>query len=215
MQLFFRATLADIQWKPMARTKTTAAPGKPPTLAELKRKLTPKQLKLAHLLATEGISKTEAFRRAYNTDGYSKPKYITDSASKVCSHVGVMQATDLIREAYNRPALRDAASMRAFALSVIEDVARSEDPKDRLAAAVALGKVSTVGLFLERKEVVHRQAGMDTAIDLVERLKAVAAQLAPSVAPAIETTAVLELEPPADLATDEAPIDLSTIGNSK
>lgn len=197
----------------MARTKPLSPN---PTLAELKRKLTAKQLKSAELLAREGISKVAAYRKVYDTSGYSSASAVRVDACRTLNKPNVVLATELIRKAYETPALQSAAATRAFVLDTLHELASSANQESvRLQAAAALGKVSTVGLFVDRKEIVHRQAGSDTAVDLVERLKAVAAQIAPAPAPAIETTAVLELEPPADLATDEAPIDLSTIGNSK
>lgn len=203
----------------MARTQPLSAR---PTLGELKRKLTAKQLAYAQALAKGGISKIEAYKRAYNVNPARTRSSISRDATVVSHHPTIIQAVDVISEAYSKPELRDAAATRAFVLEVLRQEALGAGPDTRasarIAAAQALGSVNTVGMFVDRKEVIHRQAGPDTAVELVERLKSLAAQInAPRepIAPAIDVQPVLELAQAADLATDDEPVDLTTIGNSK
>lgn len=144
------------------------------TLAELLRILTPKQRAFAELLARGGKSKRDAYIEAYDVKPGRKLDTVSAEACNASNNPKVEKVTDLLREVYSRPALQSASATRAFVLGVFEEVARQSDDKNRVAAATALGK--TIGLFLDRKEVIHRQAGAESDIEAVSRIQALLAQ---------------------------------------
>lgn len=182
-------------------------------LTELRHKMTPKQWKLAEVLAQGGLSKISAYRTAYGTKrrpGDPSHGGERTEAARVAAHPCVSRATDILQEVYSRPALRDAASTRAFVLGKLHSLANDAEAEQvQLAATVKLGETSHVGLFVSRSEIVHRDGpavSLDLEAELVSRLAAIAGHLAPS-QPVIEVSSsqktVLSLSSSSTIAADQ------------
>lgn len=141
------------------------------SLADLFMAMTPKQKGFALALTQAGMSKSEAYRSVYS----SKANPLTTSRNAY--HIGSNSKVKLYVEGVQRRewegTLADAPEIRKVALRVLREIAeKGERENNRMAAAVALGKVATVGLFSERREIVHRTEGaMDVRMELKTRLE--------------------------------------------
>jgi hypothetical protein len=157
------------------------------TLADLKRCLSPKQLQFAEALANGGVSKRKSYLQAYNVKEDRNPARVATDATELSQNPKIARTIDLIRQARENPALRDASQTRAFVLANLAEMAAETEHKDRLASTIALGK--TVGLFVDRKEIIHREAGAETEREIIGRLNAIMAQFeASDAAGAIDAT---------------------------
>jgi phage terminase small subunit len=121
---------------------------------QLEQKLTPKQKRFAEEVVKTG-NKTEAYRRAYNTNG--KRETASRDAIKVSSHPHVdtyINALTLAKEAeeYLLP-----TRIRAMAIQKLTNMALDDElpPAQQLKALELVGKMSEVALFSERREIVH------------------------------------------------------------
>ncbi len=134
-------------------------------------RLTPKEYEFAKLLVTQGLSQEAAYRQAYKNKS-------SDKSCRVTGHVlankhDIRLTQDVLRDQMERPALRDAESTRRLVLSILhQEATGAESARDRLRAAELLGRVQSVGLFLDRKEIIHkREAGPGTSGELLSKLR--------------------------------------------
>lgn len=134
-------------------------------------KLTKKQKAFAQAVVETG-NKTEAYRRAYNTDG--KPRTAARDAQKVASHPAVstyiqaLEAAQEVRE-YLLPArLREMAVQKLSSMALNDDL----KPSEQLKALELVGKISEVALFSERREVVHSLNSADLKAQLMDAVQA-------------------------------------------
>jgi phage terminase small subunit len=116
--------------------------------------LTKKQKAFAEQVVMTG-NKTEAYRRAYDTDG--KRTTIASEANKVSKNPNVSTYIEALKahkevEEYLLP-----ARLRALAIHKLSNMALNDDlkPTEQLRALELVGKMTEVALFTERRELVH------------------------------------------------------------
>jgi phage terminase small subunit len=134
-------------------------------------KLTKKQKAFAHAVVETG-NKTEAYRRAYDTEG--KPRTAARDAQKVASNPAVstyiqaLEAAQEVRE-YLLPArLREMAVQKLSSMALNDDL----KPSEQLKALELVGKMSEVALFSERREIVHSLNSADLKAQLMDAVQA-------------------------------------------
>ena len=134
-------------------------------------KLTKKQKAFAHAVVETG-NKTEAYRRAYDTDG----KRTTASAEAqkvaktpaVATYIEALEAAQEVRE-YLLPArLREMAVQKLSSMALNDDL----KPSEQLKALELVGKMSEVALFSERREIVHSLNSADLKAQLMDAVQA-------------------------------------------
>jgi len=116
--------------------------------------LTKKQKAFAEAVVATG-NKTEAYRRAYDTD--AKRTTIASEANKVSKNPNVSTYIEALKahkevEEYLLP-----ARLRALAIHKLSNMALNDDlkPTEQLKALELVGKMTEVALFTERRELVH------------------------------------------------------------
>lgn len=136
-----------------------------------KSKLTPKQKKFAHALATGEYTQADAYRKAYNARG--KPKTIGDNASRLAKHSGIQAETEAIQAALEAMKYQNAGQIKALVVHQLTQHALNEDnpPAQRIKALELLGRTHDVGLFVERKEVHTITSSGDIKARLFDQLK--------------------------------------------
>lgn len=139
-------------------------------------KLTYKQDKFARLVGT-GISQSEAYRSAYDAEGMSD-KTISEAASRLANDSTIAARITAIQAVNLRMDWQDMAQMRAKALKRLADECDGVEPDSkaatRLAAAVAIGKITEINLFTDHKVIEHRDDArlVELKSKLEQRLKA-------------------------------------------
>jgi len=188
---------------PKPYSKVNAKAGE--SLLDLFMAMTPKQQGFALARTKMGMSKSDAYRLAYSSKG--NPLTVSRRAHDVESKGKVALYTQAVQSREWTGAITDADDIRRTVLRTLRDVALNGDrDNNRVAAAVALGKVSTVALFSERREIIHRSEGaMDVQLELAARLQAM---LGP--AQVVDTTAVTDQAqvPQQGTRDTEAPVTL-------
>lgn len=189
---------------PKPYSKVNAKMGNDPV--EIWKQMTPKQRGFALAMTKMGMSKSDALRYSYGgkTDN---AQLVSQRAHHASKSRKVSQYLNAVQEREWEGTITDAPEIRRLALRVLRDVAANGDrDNNRIAAAVALGKVSTVALFSERREIIHRSEGaMDVQLELAARLQAM---LGP--AQVVDTTAVTDQAqvPQQGTRDTEAPVTL-------
>jgi len=134
-------------------------------------KLTKKQKAFAQAVVETG-NKTEAYRRAYNTDG--KRTTAAAEAQKVAktpavaTYIQALEAAQEVRE-YLLPArLREMAVQKLSSMALNDEL----KPSEQLKALELVGKMSEVALFSERREIVHSLNSADLKAQLMDAVQA-------------------------------------------
>lgn len=135
-------------------------------------KLTPKQKKFAKGVA-QGLSKSEAFRQAYDTN--MNPRAVASSAHALSERTDIQLITEAYKRAFEAREYQKPAQIRELLVHQLTVHALSEEipPAQRIKSLELLGKLSDVGAFTERKEttVVHESSKVKAK--LFEQLKTI------------------------------------------
>jgi len=134
------------------------------------RNLTKKMQGFAVDLAT-GETKAQAYRNNYDTK--ASPKVTGDQASKLAKHPAIKQEVELITEALEAAALHSAAQLRGLVIGrLTKEALNMESPAAaRISAIKALGQVSEIAAFTERKEITQVKASDDVRAQLVKMIQ--------------------------------------------
>lgn len=134
------------------------------------RNLTKKMQGFAVDLAT-GETKAQAYRNNYDTQ--AKPKAVGDQAHKLAKHPAIVKEVDLITEALEAAAAHSAAQLRGLVIGrLTKEALNMESPAAaRISAIKALGQVSEIAAFTERKEIRNVQGSDDIKAQLLEMIQ--------------------------------------------
>jgi hypothetical protein len=139
-----------------------------------RRKLTAKQERfLAALIRNDGGSLSDCYREAYDTSRMSNAA-IHNEASLLAGHHEVARRLTLNRASIERSAQSSALARRRFVLEGLErEATDAASDSARVAALVALGRTTDVGLFLDRVDMqVADQSPQEVRDQLEARLAA-------------------------------------------
>ena len=118
-------------------------------IAELEKKMTPKQVKLARALAAGGIPKVQAYKQVYSWRGQSANALAVE-ANKATNHPKVSMLATEIRERENSLLWADKERFRKWLMQGITDTASTTDSDiTRLKALELAGRTRYASLFEE------------------------------------------------------------------
>jgi hypothetical protein len=134
------------------------------------RNLTKKMQGFAVDLAT-GETKAQAYRNNYNSKG--KPKTQSDEGSRLAKNPAIAAEVDLITEALESAAAHTAAQLRGLVIGRLtqEAINMESPPAARITALKALGQVSEIAAFTERKEITQVKASDDIRAQLLKMIQ--------------------------------------------
>lgn len=133
-------------------------------------KLTKKQKAFAEQVVETG-NKTEAYRRAYNTNG--KRTTAAPSANKLSKNPNVNTYIMALNAAKSVEEYLLPARLRSMAIHKLSQLALSDDiaPAQQLKALELVGKMTEVALFTERRELVHTMDSDTLKVKLMEAVQ--------------------------------------------
>lgn len=134
------------------------------------RNLTKKMQGFALDVAT-GETKAQAYRNNYNSNG--KPKTQGNEGSKLAQHPEIAKEIDLITEALESAAAYTARELRGLVIGrLTQEAINMESPAaSRITALKALGQVSEIAAFTERKEITQVKASEDVRSQLMAMIQ--------------------------------------------
>jgi hypothetical protein len=117
--------------------------------------LTKKQQRFAEGIALEGLTKSDAYRRAYNTKGL--PATVNPHASRLANSDKIKATIDALTLANQAMEYADAESIRKLVIQSLIQTVIDPDVKaaTKVAAAKVLGTVTEVAAFTERKQITN------------------------------------------------------------
>lgn len=135
-----------------------------------KRKLTHKQKEFCKGIV-EGLTKTEAYDKAYNFKG--KRKTMSDEASRLAKDPRISAEIEALERAKEFNALYSSAQLRTLVISQLtkEAVDPQSKPSERIAALGKLGQVAELGVFVQRTETTVIKDSAQARTELMEQLK--------------------------------------------
>ena len=118
-----------------------------------------------------GATGADAYRRAYNTK--SNPKIVGSEASKLKSKPSITQEIQAYQLAMEAEKQRTPAALRALAIQSLVQVMIDPDAKDatKVQAAKAIGAITEVALFTERRETKVITSSETSKAVLMEQLR--------------------------------------------
>ena len=134
------------------------------------RNLTKKMQGFAVDLAT-GETKAQAYRNNYNSKG--KPKTQGNEGSKLAKHPEIAKEVELITEALEAAAAYTAGQLRGLVIGRLtkEAVDMDSPAASRITALKALGQVSEIAAFTERKEIHQVNSSDDVRAQLLAMIQ--------------------------------------------
>jgi len=134
------------------------------------RNLTKKMQGFAVDVAT-GKPKAQAYRDNYDSQGKAKTQ--GNEGSKLAKHPEVAKEIDLITEALEAAAAHSAAQLRGLVIGrLTKEALNMESPAAaRISAIKALGSVSEIAAFTERKEITQVKASDDIKGQLLKMIQ--------------------------------------------
>jgi len=134
------------------------------------RNLTKKMQGFAVDLAT-GETKAQAYRNNYNSN--ASPKTQGNEGSKLAKHPEIAKEVDLITEALEAAAAHTATQLRGLVIGRLTKEALNMDSPAaaRISAIKALGSVSEIAAFTERKEITQVKASEDVRAQLMRMIQ--------------------------------------------
>lgn len=134
------------------------------------RNLTKKMQGFAVDLAT-GETKAQAYRNNYNTKGKAKTQ--GNEGSKLAKHPEIAKEVELITEALEAAASYTAGQLRGLVIGrLTKEAVDMESPSaSRISALKALGQVSEIAAFTERKEITQVKASDDIKAQLLKMIQ--------------------------------------------
>lgn len=152
--------------------------------------LTKKQQRFAEGVVLDGLTASDAYRQAYDTQ--AKPNTVNVNAHKLTRNAKVANTIEALERAKELAAWHSAESLRSLVISTLTEVATSETAKDatRVAAVKVLGTVVGVDAFRETKRVEHIQNSDAIREQILGQLKTM--MLASDDAETIDADSLLE-----------------------
>jgi len=134
------------------------------------RSLTSKQKQFCKAVAM-GATGSDAYRQAYNTK--AKPKTVGNQAHKLKQRPDINLEIEATRLALEAEKQRTPAALRALTIHSLVQVMIDPDTKDatKVAAAKAIGAITEVNLFTERRETKVITSSETTKAALMEQLR--------------------------------------------
>jgi phage terminase small subunit len=135
-----------------------------------KRQLTHKQKTFCKGIV-EGLTKTEAYDKAYNFKG--KRKTMSDEASRLAKDPRISAEIEALERAKEFNALYSSAQLRTLVISQLtkEAVDPTSKASERIAALGKLGQVAELGVFVQRTETTVIKDSASARTELMEQLK--------------------------------------------
>jgi hypothetical protein len=135
-----------------------------------KRQLTHKQKQFCKGVV-EGLTKTEAYDKAYNFKG--KRKTMSDEASRMAKDPRISAEIEALERAKEFNALYSSAQLRTLVISQLtkEAVDPQSKPSERISALAKLGQVAELGVFIQRTETTVIKDSASARSELMEQLK--------------------------------------------
>jgi hypothetical protein len=132
--------------------------------------LTKKMQGFAVDLAT-GETKAQAYRNNYNSTGKAKTQ--GNEGSRLAKHPVIAAEVELITEALESAAAHTAAQLRGLVIGrLTKEALNMESPAAaRISAIKALGQVSEIAAFTERKEITQVKASEDVRAQLMKMIQ--------------------------------------------
>lgn len=132
--------------------------------------LTKKMQGFALDLAT-GETKAQAYRNNYNTKGSAKTQ--ANEGSRLAARPDISTEVELITEALEAAAAHSAAQLRGLVIGrLTKEALNMESPSaSRITALKALGQVSEIAAFTERKEITQVKASDDIKGQLLKMIQ--------------------------------------------
>lgn len=141
--------------------------GKRVNLREMLAKLTPKQRKFAEGLVLEGLTKAEAYRRAYEWNGKSD-RALRNNASVLAKHSGVAMAVKAMEAERTARIWENKDKFRTWIMQGITDTANNtESDITRLKALELAGKTRFASVFEEPQANEANAAVAGSLVDLI------------------------------------------------
>ena len=118
-----------------------------------------------------GATSADAYRKAYNTK--ATPKRVGSDASKLKSKPSISQEIEAMKLALEAEKQRTPAALRAMAIQSLVQVMIDPDTKDatKVQAAKAIGAITEVNLFTERRETKVITSSETTKAALMDQLR--------------------------------------------
>lgn len=132
--------------------------------------LTAKQKKFARAVAIEGLTKADAYRKAYNV---TSQQTLASEPYKLASSPRVAQEIAAIERAQAAEHIKSPAALRALVVHSLVEMATDPNVKEstRLQALKTLGTVTEVAAFTERKETRLVQSSEDARARIMDELR--------------------------------------------
>ena len=133
--------------------------------------LTANQLEFAQLIA-DGVTKADAFRKAYDVSPDTKEKSIHEMASKTFNNVKVISRVKAIQHQKAEDQRMLGIKQAEFIMKRLEQEATDmeNNSASRIRALELMGKTHMVGLFADKLEIKSENINM-TADELEDQLK--------------------------------------------
>lgn len=135
-----------------------------------KRQLTHKQKAFCKGIV-EGLTKTEAYDKAYNFKG--KRKTMSDEASRLAKDPRISAEIEALERAKEFNAMYSSAQLRTLVISQLtkEAIDPQSKPSERIQALSKLGQVAELGVFVQRTETTVIKDSATARNELMEQLK--------------------------------------------
>ena len=180
--------------------------GKRVNLREMLGKLTPKQRKFAEGLVMEGLTKAEAYRRAYEWNGKSGNS-MRVTAVRTAQKPNVALAIKAMQEERSARLWEDKDKFRTWIMQGITDTANNtESDITRLKALELAGKTRFASIFEEPQANEANAAVAGSLIDLIgARLQSLLGVAAPNLGDADVVNATFDPMPSEDAGHPDTP----------
>lgn len=132
--------------------------------------LTAKQKRFAEGIVLEGLTASDSYRRAYDTQG--KPVTVNPNASRLMANSKVQATIDALERAKEVAASQTAEALKSLVVSTLVDVATNSDRDSvRVAAVKTLGTVVGVDMFRETKRIETVKDSSEIRSQIMQQLK--------------------------------------------
>jgi len=135
------------------------------------KELTPKQKRFVTEHVIKGETKSNAYRKAYNTK--AKPDNVKVSAHRVKSKPHVSLTIQAIQQANEAMKYQNAESLRSLAITSLVNVLTDPDakPQAKIQASKIIGQMTEVSLFTHRSETKVIHSSEDIKAKILQEIK--------------------------------------------
>ena len=132
--------------------------------------LTKKQKRFAEAIVIDGLTASDAYRKAYDTS--AKSNTVNVNAHKLTKNDKVAHTIEALERAQELAALHSAEALKAIIISTLTDVATNSDRDSvRVAAVKVLGTVVGVDMFRETKRIETVKDSDEIKSQIMQQLK--------------------------------------------